>query len=45
MIGSTRSGILYQLRDIYASYACAAGMLPYINGKFKIGKLISSLLS
>ena len=43
MIGTTISGILVQLRDIYTTctpYAGAARMLLHIiNGKFTMGKL------
>jgi hypothetical protein len=46
LIGTTSSGISYQLRYIYiVPYAGAAGMLLHINGKFTMGKLKSSLLS
>jgi hypothetical protein len=31
--------------EMYAPFACAAGMLLHINGKFTMGKLKSSLLS
>jgi len=34
-----------QLRDIYAPYVGAAGMLLYINGMFTIWKFTSSHLS
>jgi len=46
MIGTTISGISYQLRDI-VPYADAAGMLLHVNGnlKFTLGKLKSSLLT
>jgi hypothetical protein len=40
----TSSGISNQLRYIYP-YACAAGMLLHINGKFTMGKLKSSLFA
>jgi hypothetical protein len=42
LIGTTNSGISYQLREIYITYADAAGMLLNINGKFTMGKLKSS---
>jgi hypothetical protein len=42
LIGTTNSGISYQLRDIY-SICRSAGMLLYINGKFTMVKLKSSL--
>jgi hypothetical protein len=32
-------------REIYTPYAGADGMLLHMNGKFTMGKLISSLLS
>jgi hypothetical protein len=43
-MGTTSSGISYQLRDIYiyTPYAGAAGMFLHINGKFTLGKLKSS---
>ena len=44
MIGTTISGISYQLRDV-VPYADVAGMLLNINGKFTLGKLKSSLLT
>jgi hypothetical protein len=44
MIGTTISGISYQLRDV-VPYADAAGMLLHVNGKFTLGKLKSSLLT
>jgi hypothetical protein len=31
--------------EMYAPFACSAGMLLHINGKFTMGKLKSSLLS
>jgi hypothetical protein len=44
MIGTTSSGIWYQLRDILHNYAGAAGMFLYINGKFMMEQLKLSLL-
>jgi hypothetical protein len=41
LIGTTSSGISYQLRDIYTPYAGVAGMLLHINRKFTMGKLKS----
>ena len=43
-IGTTRSEISTQLRDIY-QYTRVVWMLLYLNGKFTMGKLKSSLLS
>jgi hypothetical protein len=46
LIGTTSSGMEYRIiREIYAPYAGASGMLLHINGKFTMGKLKSSLLS
>jgi hypothetical protein len=46
LIGTTSSEMEYRIiREIYAPYAGASGMLLHINGKFTMEKLKSSLLS
>jgi hypothetical protein len=45
VIGTTSSEISDQLRDRYSICKCCLNVATYINGKFTMGKLKSSLLS